>query len=97
MSHAYDFLLYGANGYTGQLIARMSAEYGLKPLLAGRNEAALQQLSASLGLDYRAFSLEDTQALDNALREVPIVLHAAGPFRHTAETMIRACIRMKVH
>jgi short subunit dehydrogenase-like uncharacterized protein len=97
MSNAYDFLLYGANGYTGQLIARMSSEYGLKPLLAGRNEAALQQLSASLGLDYRAFSLEDNQALDSALGEVPMVLHAAGPFRHTAETMIDACIRMKVH
>ena len=30
-------LIYGANGYTGRLIAREAARRGLKPLLAGRN------------------------------------------------------------
>ena len=30
-----EFLLYGANGYTGELIARMASSYGLKPILAG--------------------------------------------------------------
>ncbi|NCU04099.1 MAG: saccharopine dehydrogenase, partial [Chitinophagaceae bacterium] len=31
-------LLYGANGYTGELIARYASEYNLQPVLAGRKE-----------------------------------------------------------
>jgi len=30
-------LLYGANGYTGQLIIQRALEKGLKPIIAGRN------------------------------------------------------------
>jgi short subunit dehydrogenase-like uncharacterized protein len=91
------FLLYGANGYTGRLITRMSSEYGLKPILAGRNEAALREMSAEHGFDYRAFDLSDTKRLEDVLREVPVVLHAAGPFIHTAKPMIEACLRTHVH
>ncbi|HET9765594.1 MAG TPA: saccharopine dehydrogenase, partial [Thermoanaerobaculia bacterium] len=32
-----SFLLYGAYGYTGELIAREAAARGLRPLLAGRD------------------------------------------------------------
>jgi short subunit dehydrogenase-like uncharacterized protein len=91
------FLLYGANGYTGRLIARMSSEYGLTPILAGRSEDALRQMASETGLEYRAFDLSDTKRLEDALREVPMVLHAAGPFIHTARPMIEACLRTHVH
>jgi short subunit dehydrogenase-like uncharacterized protein len=93
----FDFLLYGANGYTGELIARICGEYQLKPLLAGRNEAALKQLQDRFGYEYRVFSLENQDLLDQAVREVPLVLHAAGPFRHTAKPMMQSCLRNKVH
>ena len=36
------FLLYGANGYTGRLIARFASQYGLNPILAGRIAEPLQ-------------------------------------------------------
>ncbi len=92
-----SFLLYGANGYTGQLIARMAAAYGLKPILAGRNEAALQSLAASLHLDYQVIDLDDTNRLKEALEKVELVLHAAGPFQHTAQKMIEACLATGTH
>ena len=41
----FSFLLYGANGYTGQLIAEMAAQYGLRPLVAGRNEEVIRALA----------------------------------------------------
>jgi short subunit dehydrogenase-like uncharacterized protein len=91
------FLLYGANGYTGQLIARMAAEYGLKPILAGRTESALQTMAASLNLSYKVIDLSDTDSLQAALREVPVVLHAAGPFQHTAKKMMEACLATGTH
>jgi short subunit dehydrogenase-like uncharacterized protein len=92
-----SFLLYGANGYTGQLIARMAAEYGLKPILAGRTESSLQTLASSLGLPYKVIDLSDTQTLQAALQEVSVVLHVAGPFQHTARKMIEACIATETH
>ena len=40
-----DFLIYGAYGYTGTLIAREAAAHGQRPVLAGRNAAALAELA----------------------------------------------------
>jgi short subunit dehydrogenase-like uncharacterized protein len=91
------FLLYGANGYTGRLIARYASDYGLKPLLAGRNREALEPLANSLNLPWRVLDLEDPADLDSILAEVDVVLHAAGPFRHTARPMMEACIRTRTH
>ncbi len=91
------FLLYGANGYTGRLIAAMAAEYGIKPILAGRSEPALKEMAEQLGLTYKVIDLSDTENLEAALREVPVVLHAAGPFQHTARKMIDACLGTGTH
>lgn len=91
------FLLYGANGYTGRLIAGMAAGYGLQPILAGRNEEALRAMADSLHLPYKVIDLSDTESLQAALREVPVVLHAAGPFHHTAKKMIEACLATQTH
>ena len=92
-----DFLLYGAYGYTGELTAREAVRRGLKPLLAGRDAARLAPLAATLGLEHRAFDLDDTGALDAALGAVPLVLHAAGPFVRTAGPMVEGCLRTGVH
>jgi short subunit dehydrogenase-like uncharacterized protein len=91
------FLLYGANGYTGQLIARMAADYGLTPILAGRNEKSLQLMAASLQFPYKVIDLANTQGLLEALQDVEVVLHAAGPFQFTSKPMIEACLATKTH
>ena len=92
-----DFLLYGAYGYTGRLIAAAAKDYQLTPLLAGRDAARLQPLAAEFGYDYLDFDLEDSVSLDAALAKVPLVLHAAGPFAITAEPMLEACLRTGTH
>lgn len=92
-----NFLIYGANGYTGELITRFAAERGLKPLLAGRNEAKISELAGKYGFEYRVFSLDDNAKLDAALREVDMVLHCAGPFSITSVPMVNACLRNKKH
>ena len=66
------FLIYGAYGYTGELITRYAAERGLKPILAGRNEAKVKELAGKYGFEHRAFALEDTAALDAALTGVGV-------------------------
>src|SRR3954469_11091929 len=90
-------LIYGANGYTGTLIAREALARGLRPLLAGRNAAALATLGNELGLEQRVFALDDPSAVAGGLRGVRGVLHCAGPFAHTSRPMADACLRSRVH
>jgi short subunit dehydrogenase-like uncharacterized protein len=90
-------LLYGANGYTGKLIAHMAADHGITPILAGRTEESIKPLAEELGYTYRIADLNDAVALDSALVGIKVVLHAAGPFRYTAKPMVEACIRNGVH
>jgi short subunit dehydrogenase-like uncharacterized protein len=92
-----NFLIYGSYGYTGKLIVEQAVKQGLKPLLAGRDEKQLHAQAEKFGLEYRAFSIEDTAALDAALLEVDAVLHCAGPFVLTFRQMAEACIRTKRH
>ncbi len=91
------FLIYGSYGYTGQLIAERAVRQGMKPILAGRNEKRLRAQAELLGLEYRAFSLDNTTTLTSALQEVDAVLHCAGPFVLTFRQMAEACIANGKH
>jgi len=91
------FLIYGANGYTGELITRFAADRGMKPIIAGRNEAAIKSIAEKYGFEYRTFALDETEKLDAALNEVAMVLHCAGPFSLTSKAMGEACLRTKTH
>ncbi|MBK8497122.1 MAG: saccharopine dehydrogenase NADP-binding domain-containing protein [Chitinophagaceae bacterium] len=92
-----QFLLYGANGYTGKLIAKLSAEYNLQPILAGRSENLIKPLADELQLPFRIIDLQDTAALQEALSAVKLVLHAAGPYVYTAKQMVEACLQTGTH
>jgi short subunit dehydrogenase-like uncharacterized protein len=92
-----QFLLYGANGYTGKLIAKLASTYNLQPILAGRAEANIKPLADELQLPYRIVDLDNASQLENALSEVKLVLHAAGPYAYTAKQMIEACLKTGVH
>lgn len=94
---AAGYLIYGANGYTGELVAREAKARGQTPVLGGRNAAALAALAGELGLPHRAFGLDDGAALDAALAGTQLVLNCAGPFSRTARPMVDACLRNRVH
>lgn len=84
------WMIYGANGYTGELIARAAATE--KPVLAGRNAARIESLARELGCEARVFDVDRPQ-----LNGVSLVLHCAGPFVHTSAPMVRACLDAGVH
>ena len=90
-------LLYGANGYTGELIARFAKDFSIEPIVAGRTEATVVEVARKYNLPYNIFSLDDTDALHNALKHVAVVIHAAGPFNKTAKQMVEACIATGTH
>jgi short subunit dehydrogenase-like uncharacterized protein len=92
-----NFLIYGANGYTGELIAREAVRRGLKPILSGRSQNKVEPLAKELNLTCRTFSLEDKKSLEYTLREVDFVIHCAGPFSLTSKPMVEACLRTGKH
>jgi short subunit dehydrogenase-like uncharacterized protein len=92
-----DFLIYGANGYTGELIAREAVRRGMRPILAGRNAPTLAELAQEPGLEHRCFALEDAAAVMCGLQGMTAVLNCAGPFAHTAAPLASACLRAHVH
>ncbi|MBS0556561.1 MAG: saccharopine dehydrogenase NADP-binding domain-containing protein [Proteobacteria bacterium] len=90
-------LIYGANGYTGKLVAREAARRGLKPLLAGRNRDELDALAKELDLLRRVFELAHPAEIVRNLDGVGVVLHCAGPFSQTCAPMLNACLDANVH
>jgi short subunit dehydrogenase-like uncharacterized protein len=90
-------LVYGANGYTGALIAERAAAHGVRAILAGRRAESVNALGTRLGLPARVFGLDDRDGLNAALDGVTVVLNCAGPFSRTAAPLVEACLRARVH
>jgi short subunit dehydrogenase-like uncharacterized protein len=97
MSGARSWMLYGAGGHTGAMIAQHARTRGHQPLLAGRSAPAVTALAGRLDLPHRALALDDPAALAAALADVDLVLNAAGPFLQTATPLAEACLRARVH
>lgn len=91
------WLLYGAYGYTGRLLAGEAARRGLPPVLAGRDGERLRAVAEPLGLERVRVDLEDAAGLRSALSGVDAVLHAAGPFSRTWRPMAEACLHTGTH
>ena len=53
-----DWMIYGANGYTGELIAREAKKRGANPVLAGRDPTKIAKLVTDLSLPSKVFSLD---------------------------------------
>lgn len=92
-----NWMIYGANGYTGQLIAREAVRRGLQPLLAGRDAGAIEALGRELQLSVRVFDLDDAEVLRDGMQGMGMVLHCAGPFSSTSAPMLEACLHVGAH
>lgn len=91
------WMIYGANGYTGELIAREAKRRGLHPVLAGRSAGKVEPLAKELGFEYRSFGLDHAADVDQGLAGMGLVLHCAGPFSQTSAPMIDGCLRARAH
>lgn len=89
-----EMLVYGAYGYTGELVAQKALDAGLSPVLAGRRETALEGVARDLGCEYRTFDLTEA---GSHLDDIQVVAHCAGPFVETYEPMVEACLATGTH
>ncbi len=91
------WMVYGAYGYTGRLVAALATERGEMPVLAGRDARQLRSLAEVLQLDHRALPLDDQVALRRGLDGIDAVAHCAGPFSSTWRPMVEACLATGTH
>jgi short subunit dehydrogenase-like uncharacterized protein len=94
---ANNWMIYGANGYTGHLLAAEAQRQGLTPILGGRNPAAVHALGSLLGLECRVFDIQQAERAREALADIAVVAHCAGPFSATSAPMLDACLASNTH
>ncbi len=92
-----SILIYGANGYTAELILQLALDEGAQPILAGRDASKLVPLAKRHGLASRVFALDDPLTIADHLEGVAVVLNCAGPFSRTAVAMAEGCLKAGVH
>lgn len=104
-SRRFDVVLWGASGFTGQLVAeylvRHYADTDLRLALAGRNEAKLERVRRELaGIDERAAELPillgdsfDAASLDALAADAEVVCTTVGPYAKYGAELVAACVR----
>jgi short subunit dehydrogenase-like uncharacterized protein len=97
MTSPASWMIYGAAGHTGGLLAQHARDRGHQPLLAGRQARAIAAVAERLDVPYRTMTLDDPLALQRALADVELVLNAAGPFVDTARPLTEACLVAGTH
>lgn len=91
-------VLFGATGYTGQLIARELAAAGHRPLLVGRRESALTELARELGgLDWATADAGDPGQLRALLSAGDVLVSTVGPFALHGRPALEAAIAQGAH
>jgi short subunit dehydrogenase-like uncharacterized protein len=91
-------ILLGATGFTGQLIAQELAADGTPAVLAARDRAKLERLSAATGgLSTAVVDAADEAALAGAFRRGDVVINCVGPFTRFGEPVVRAAIGAGAH
>ncbi len=104
-SRAFDVLVWGATGFTGQLVAQFLARTygiaaGLKWALGGRSRDKLEKVRAGLeAIDPRARDLAivvgdsaDRAFLDAIVRDARVVLTTVGPYAVHGAALVAACV-----
>lgn len=91
------WMIYGATGYTGELIAHYAKRMGYRPVLAGRNKHKVETLASRIDMPWRAFNLDHADEVAAQLEDIDLVIHCAGPFEITAEPMLEACLHAQTH
>jgi short subunit dehydrogenase-like uncharacterized protein len=90
-------LIYGAYGFTGEIISNLSKKSPFKTTLAGRDRHKINSLATDIGLPFLVFDLNNQSVIRKMIRGFDLVIHAAGPYKYTAIPMVEACIAENVH
>jgi Saccharopine dehydrogenase NADP binding domain len=92
-----NWVLYGAAGVTGQLIAEAAIRRGHRPTLAGRNVERLRSIAERLQLPWQVVDIHDPVALERLVGSSGLTLLVASPFHDTSRRVVDACLATGAH
>ena len=98
----FDIIIYGATGFTGQLVAEyMHSQYAnteVKWAIAGRSGDKLIAVKAQLGLAESIPILiadsHDERALRDLVQQTKVVITTVGPYQLYGDTLISLCAEL---
>jgi len=98
----YEIILYGASGFTGQLVAEYlaTAQSDLKWAIAGRNRHKLEQVRDKLKMPELPIVIadsHDTEQLTQMVRQTQTVISTVGPYAQYGTPLLETCAREGTH
>lgn len=104
----YDIVLWGATGFTGQLVAEHLADRYTEDLnwtIAGRDHERLAAVREDLAdIDSRWDSLDlltgdafDRESLDDIAEQTTVVCTTVGPYAEYGSELVAACVDQRTH
>ncbi|GGW79530.1 saccharopine dehydrogenase family protein [Alteromonas halophila] len=94
----FDVVIFGATGFTGQLVAEYFQQaYASNPdvafALAGRNRQKLENVRDELGASVPLLvaDSDDEQALTTLARKASVIITTVGPYQNYGEKLLAAC------
>ncbi|MFA7227399.1 MAG: saccharopine dehydrogenase NADP-binding domain-containing protein [Melioribacteraceae bacterium] len=90
-------MVYGANGYSAQLIIEELIARKINPVLAGRNKEEVSSLAQKYNLEFKIFDLSDEKEILVSLEGIHTLINCAGPFKYTAKELMEACLQSKTN
>jgi short subunit dehydrogenase-like uncharacterized protein len=99
MSASGRVVLFGATGYTGELVARAMAERGMKPVLAGRRGDALARLAGELGGGFETAiaDVAKPETVRALVSDGDVLVTTVGPFARWGEAALDAALDAGAH
>ncbi|WP_343861952.1 saccharopine dehydrogenase family protein [Aliiglaciecola litoralis] len=99
----FDIILFGATSFVGQIMTKyMFAQFPLAEgsprwAIAGRSEAKLLELKASLGPDAGALvtlvaDAQNEQDLSRLCQQTKVIVSTVGPYALYGEAMLKSCV-----
>ena len=96
----YDFVIYGASGFTGKLVVEYAIQKYLNSediswAIAGRNLDKLNDLKEELNISHiQALHVDsdDQPSINNLMKCTKCVLTTVGPYQLYGEKIVRTCI-----
>jgi short subunit dehydrogenase-like uncharacterized protein len=97
---AARIVLFGATGYTGRLTAEAMVERGLRPVLAARSQAKLDELAEELGgegLATMTADLSDPPSVAAVVESGDVLVTTVGPFARWGQPAAAAATTVGAH
>lgn len=92
-----NWIIYGATGYTANLIIKKAIQMGLPPVLAGRDRSKISSVAKKYGLKYKVFEINDINVIQANIENSNLILNASSNYKLTAQPFINACLASGCH